>query len=238
MKNKIELSIILPVFNEEKNIKLIVDKYKNLSKNNSIEVIFVEDGGSKDKTREELEKFAKKHSFVKPLFTNEPGYGISIYNGLKNATGEFLCWTHADMQTDPKDTIEGLKMIKAQQTPNKCFIKGKRYGRQLLDVFFTFGMSIFETLYLGKIMYDINAQPNIFHKSFLELMKDPPKDFSFDLYTYYLAKKNKFNIVRFPTFFGKRIYGESAWNDGMKARFKFIKRTIDFTFKLRRKLLN
>ena len=77
--------------------------------------------------------------------------------------------------------------------PEKIYIKGKRYGRPIIDKLVnTLGMSIFETLMLGKIMYDINAQPNIFNKSLLEKMKNPPKDFSFDLYVYYIAKINVF----------------------------------------------
>ena len=100
----------------------------------------------------------------------------------------------------------------------------------------TIGMSIFETVILGEFVYDINAQPNIFHKSLLILMKDPPKDFAFDLYSYYLAKKNKYKIIRFPVLFPRRIYGESKWNTGWKARIKFIKRTMIFTFELKKRL--
>jgi len=67
-------------------------------------------------------------------------------------------------------------------------------------------------------------------------MKNPPTDFAFDLYVYYIAKKNNYEIKRFPVFFGKRIFGESAWNTGWKARIKFTKRTIEFTFKLKKLL--
>lgn len=235
LKNKVELSIVIPVFNEEKNIQLIVDRYLKLDKDN-FEVIFVEDGGSKDNTRKELEKFAKKYSFVNPLFTNEPGYGASIYNGLKKANGEYICWTHGDIQTPPEDTIKALEIIKVEKNAKQCYIKGDRYGRPFLDQFFTFGMSVIETALFKKKFWDINAQPNLVHKSFLKLMKNPPKDFSFDLYTYYIAQKNNFKMIRFSVHFGERIYGESAWNDGMKARIKFIKRTLKFSFELKRNL--
>lgn len=237
-KNNPELSIVLPVYNEEKNIPLVIEKYRGIAKEVKLELIFVEDTGSKDDTRELLKKLAKKNSFVKPLFIKEKGYGISIYEGLKKSKGDFIGWTHADLQADPKDTLKALKLIKKQKSPKTTYVKGKRYGRTLFDSFFTFGMSIFETLYLRHYMYDINAQPNIFHRSFSKLMKKPPKDFSFDLYTYYLAKKNNYNIKKFSVYFGTRIHGHSAWNFGFKSKIRLIKRTMEFTFKLKRQLKN
>lgn len=236
MKRKIDLSIVLPVFNEEQNMPLVISKYLSLSKKCNLEVLFVEDGGSKDNTRKIVQQYEKKFPFVKGVFINERGYGISIHKGLLEAKGEFVCWTHADLQTNPEDTIKALNIIKKQKNPKKFYIKGKRYGRPLYDSFFTLGMSILGTLYLGKLLFDINAQPNLFHKSFLTLMKNPPNDFSFDLYSYYIAKKFKYKIVRFPVYFGKRIYGKSAWNSGINARMKFIKRTLAFTFKLKKQL--
>jgi hypothetical protein len=40
------------------------------------------------------------------------GYGFGILSGLKECTGEFLGWTHADMQTDPKDLLKAFNIIK------------------------------------------------------------------------------------------------------------------------------
>ena len=237
-KNKTpQLSIVLPVFNEEKNIPRVVNEFLKISKEADIEVIFVEDGGSKDNTRGVIQELSKKYSFVKFLFTGEPGYGISLYNGLKIARGEFIGWTHSDLQTPPEDTLKALRIIKDHKHPKKTFVKGKRYGRPLADKLVnSIGMSVFETMMLGKLMYDINAQPNIFHRSFLKFLTNPPKDFAFDLYVYYIAKHHKYKVIRFPVHFGKRIFGESAWNTGWKARAKFIKRTIKFTRELKKKL--
>lgn len=94
-------------------------------------------------------------------------------------------------------------------------------------------MSVFETVVLRKLLYDINAQPNLFHRDFLGNTKEPPYDFSFDLYFYYMAKKNRYEIIRFPVLFRKRIHGQSSWNTSIATKLKFIKRTIDFTIKLR-----
>lgn len=237
MKKQIKLSIIIPVFNEEKNISLVAEKCAEIINNEDIEILLVEDSGSTDNTREEIKKVMKKYPFIKGVFINERGYGKSIYEGLKSAKGEFLCWTHADLQTDPSDCIKALEIIKKQTNPEKTYVKGNRFKRPFFDKFFEFGMSIFETIILRTYMYDINAQPNLFHKSFFNLMNNPPADFSFDLYVYYLAKKSKYKIIKFPVLFPKRIHGKSKWNAGdFKSKYKFIKRTLNFSFKLKKLL--
>lgn len=95
-------------------------------------------------------------------------------------------------------------------------------------------MGVFETLYLGKSLFDINAQPNIFPRSFYESWQTPPYDFSLDLYALYMAKVVGLETLRFAVSFPPRIYGESHWNTGLRAKWKFIKRTIQFSTKLKR----
>ena len=98
-------------------------------------------------------------------------------------------------------------------------------------------MSIFETLFLKVKLWDINAQPNLFHNSFFDLIKDNcPHDFSFDLYMLYMAKKSDMEIVRFEVLFPKRIHGESSWNTGLNSKIKFIIRTLKFSIKLKKYL--
>ena len=97
-------------------------------------------------------------------------------------------------------------------------------------------MSIFESILLGQFLWEINAQPKLFHSSFMNKIKTPPNDWSFDLYFYYLAKKNKFKIASFDVIFPERIHGKSHWDEGLKSKIKFIKRTIDYSFSLNEKL--
>ncbi len=236
-----QLSIIIPCYNESENIPLVLEKFKKILDNDSkktIELILV-DNNSKDNTQEVLKKFLRKkeYSFTRTVFQPIAGYGAAIHKGLVSAKGEFLCWTHADLQTHPGDTLKALEIIKKQQNPEKIYVKGNRFKRPFFDKFFEFGMSIFETIILRTYLYDINAQPNLFHKSFLDLMKNPPIDFSFDLYALYLAKVSNYKIIRFPVLFPKRIHGESKWNTGdFKSKYKFIKRTLNFSFKLKKML--
>lgn len=141
------------------------------------------------------------------------------------------------MQTDPADPLKALEIIEKQSNPKECYIKGDRKGRPLFDQFFTMGMSLFETLYLGTKLWDINAQPNIFHRSFFDSVKNScPKDFSLDLYLLYMAKKKGLNVIRFDVIFPERLHGESSWNTGLASKWKFIKRTLDFSVKLKKEL--
>ena len=66
--------------------------------------------------------------------------------------------------------------------------------------------------------------------------KRPPKDFSFDLYVYFLAKKNNLKIIRLPIKFPPRIYGKSNWNLNFFSRLNFIKRTLLYSLKLKKSL--
>jgi len=155
---------------------------------------------------------------------------------LAAARGEILSWTHADMQTDLGDALKGLDFFNSESNSEELFVKGRRQGRPLADVFFTVGMSIFETLLLRKFMWDINAQPTMFHRKFFLTWNMPPKDFSLDLYAYYMAKKSKLVVKRFPVVFAERAHGVSNWNVSFISKYRFIKRTLLYSFGLQRRM--
>lgn len=232
-----KLSIIVPCFNESQNIPLILEKFASVIKKDDIEVLLV-NNGSKDNSVKVLEKLIPEYTFARVVNLEENhGYGFGISSGLKQAKGEFIGYTHADMQTDPKDSLLALEIIEKQIDPTNCYIKGDRKGRPFFDQLFTTGMSVFETIFLRTKLWDINAQPNIFHRTFFEnVEKTCPKDFSLDLFLLYMAKKSKLNVIRFNVIFPERIHGKSSWNDGLASKWKFIKRTIDFSFKLKKEL--
>lgn len=231
-----KLSIIVPCYNEEKNIPLILEKFNEVIKTDDIEVVLV-NNGSTDNSQAILNGLLPNYLFARVVKVDvNQGYGFGIISGLREAKGEFIGYTHADLQTDPADSLKALKIIEKQNRPQNCFIKGDRKGRALFDQFFTIGMSAFETIYLGTKLWDINAQPNIFHRSFFENSNNTPKDFSLDLYLLYMAKKRGLEVIRFDVIFPPRIHGESSWNDGLASKWKFIKRTIDFSRKLKKEL--
>ena len=231
-----KLSIVVPCYNEEKNIPLILEKFNEVIKTDNVEVLLV-NNGSTDNSEAIFNKLVPNYSFARVVKVDvNQGYGFGITSGLEEAKGEFIGYTHADMQTDPADLFKALEIIEKQMNPKNCYVKGDRKGRALFDQFFTIGMSLFESVYLGKKLWDINAQPNIFHRSFFESLDNIPKDFSLDLYFLYIAQKQGLEIVRFDVAFPPRVHGESSWNTGLASKWKFIKRTIDFSVKLKKEL--
>ena len=232
----INLSIVIPCFNESQSISILLKNFSNKLKRNDVELIIV-NNGSTDATEKKLSVLSKKYNFLKTIkIKKNIGYGNGILQGLKVAKGTYVSWTHADLQTDPYDAIFGFEKYK-EKLSEKIFIKGKRVGRPINDTFFTIGMSIFETILLNKFLWDINAQPNIVHRNFFKkLSKYAPLDFSFDLFFLYNAKKENLNINRFPVNFHKRKFGLSHWNKDFKNKMKFIKRTIKYSIELKQKL--
>lgn len=230
------LSIIVPCYNEERNIPLILKKFNEVINTDDIEVILV-NNGSTDGSKEVFDKLVPAYPFASVVnVALNQGYGFGITSGLREAKGEFIGYTHADMQTDPADVLRALKIIESQPDAKRCYVKGDRKGRAFFDQFFTIGMSLFETVYLGTTLWDINAQPNIFHRSFFENLANIPKDFSLDLYFLYMAKKNGIRVIRFKVVFPPRVHGESSWNTGFASKKKFIQRTIAFSTKLKKEL--
>ena len=230
---KIQYSLIIPCYNEAKNIPVLLKKIQPLLVNKSIQVVMV-NNGSTDDSDSVIDKLKPKvTNFKYVIVPKNKGYGYGIMQGLKAADGDIIGWTHADLQTNPADFLRAITFFDMDQ---HSFVKGKRFGRSFMDYFLTFGMSVFETLLFKKRMFDINAQPTVFSKQFFKSLPTPPNDFALDLFFYFHAVQKGLTIHRFPVLFGKRFAGTSTWNTGWLARYKFIKRTIEFSLKLKRNM--
>lgn len=229
-----KFSLVIPCYNEAANLPLLLERCKVLSTRPEVEVILV-DNGSTDRTAAVLLELLPRYPGCRTVRVEKnQGYGFGIISGLRAAKGDILGWTHADMQTDPQDTIIGLTRFEHYGT--NIFVKGRRYGRPIADVVFTVGMSVFETLLLAKPMWDINAQPTMFSRDFFDSWVSPPDDFSIDLYAYYQAQNQGLKVCRFPVKFGERAHGVSHWNVNWSAKWRFIRRTIDFSLQLKKKI--
>jgi glycosyltransferase involved in cell wall biosynthesis len=237
MTNQIEnvlAEIIIPCFNEEKNLESLFEQCKlsSSASGSTIRFVIVENG-STDRSVEIIDSFRKQDSSIRFVMLNKNvGYGGGILAGLRSSNASLLGWTHADLQTPLSDCVLGVKFLASGYD----FVKGKRRNRSSGDRFFSVGMGIFESLVFKQHLYEINAQPTIFRREFISTWGNAPTDFSLDLYALVLAKKNSAKIQRFPVFFHPRIHGNSKWNAGLYSRTRFILRTLRFSFHLRRSL--
>ena len=101
------LSIIIPVYNEEKTVGVIINKVKNLELPIEKEIIVVDDG-SKDKSYE----IAKKIKGIRLLrHEKNKGKGAAVKTGLKNARGDIVIIQDADLELDPEQIPKIIQPI-------------------------------------------------------------------------------------------------------------------------------
>ncbi|MBD1150647.1 glycosyltransferase family 2 protein [Pelagibacterales bacterium SAG-MED29] len=230
------LSLIIPCFNEEKNLEKLFRNISLLLKdysNEQVEILIV-DNGSTDKSNEYIKDsdlyLAKKIKLIE--IKNNIGYGNGIYEGIMASKGDYVAWCHADLQIDPHDVLKIFLKSKQKLLSENCVIKGKRTNRDLFDHFFTFGMSFLTFCLFQVKLNDINSQPKIFKRNFINKLKESPKDFSFDLYFLLVAKKKKFKIYEYPVVWKKRYAGEAKGGGSIGLKIKFTMRTLKFMIKL------
>jgi glycosyltransferase involved in cell wall biosynthesis len=233
------LSIIFPCYNEASNIRNNINSIESaLAGRNDVEIILV-NNGSTDATQQVLDQVLKgvqTAKFKTLRIEKNIGYGHGIMEGVRNATGDVIAWTHADLQTDPADVIEAYKTYLQHPEYLNCILKGRRIGRNPIDAMFTAGMSVLSTLLLRSRLSDVNAQPKMFHRSFLQKLPDPPLDFSLDLYLLFQARCHGLTVLEHPVNYGKRIHGEAKGGGSLRGKWKLIRRTWNYMFKLKRDL--
>lgn len=232
------LSIVIPCYNEDKNIIPLFNKIENLlKKDGNIEIIIV-NNGSNDNTKDYIldSNLNKNKKITVCELKKNIGYGHGIMSGVKIANGEYIGWCHADLQTEPEDVYNAYLENIEQLKNNKILVKGLRIKRNLFDSIFTFFMSIIASIIFQRLVYDINAQPKLFNKTFCSFLDDYPNDFSLDLYLLIIAKINNYKIINHRVQFKKRLHGEAKGGGDFKAKIKLIKRTFLYMFKLRQKI--
>ena len=231
----IDLSIIFPCYNEEKNLVSLIKKISATKKKNykiKIEFILV-DNGSTDNTLKILKKLNKKKLFKIINLKKNLGYGGGILKGLSCAKGEIISWTHADLQCEPSDVVNAINKYKKEIYLTNTIIKGKRIKRRFIDNLFSLLMTFFTGIIFGTKFNDVNAQPKIFHKKFLKYFKRAPDDLALDLFFLFIAKKNSYKILEYPVYFNKRTGGTAKGGDSLIGKLTLSIRTIKFIIALK-----
>lgn len=124
---KSSISVVLPVFNEEKNLPALFERLtQELSKlERSYEIIAVDDG-SKDKSAEVLRDIARKHHEVQVIeFRTNFGQTAALSAGIERANGNIIVLIDSDLENDPAD----IGRLLAKLEEGYDVVSGWRYDR-------------------------------------------------------------------------------------------------------------
>jgi glycosyltransferase involved in cell wall biosynthesis len=152
-----KISIIIPAYNEEENIKRIYQALKDMliQMNKTYEIIFVDDG-SIDKTREEINKVVSSDENVKGIiFQRNFGKAAGLAAGWQAAQGDLIVQMDADLQDDPKEIPRFIEKI----NQGYDLVSGWKYKRYD-PITKTFPSKIFNWLVskvTGVKLHDINC---------------------------------------------------------------------------------
>jgi dolichyl-phosphate beta-glucosyltransferase len=192
-----KLSVVIPVYNEERRIKDSLDKINKYLKNKNYEIIVVDDG-STDKTREIVQKF--KNIIITKKRKNK-GKGYSVKQGMLMAKGEYVLFLDADLSTPIEELGEFLKLIKKYDVViGSRAIKGSKvktsWYRKLLGRIGNFFISILAV----KNIKDTQCGFKLFRKEAAKKIfeKQTINGWGFDFEILHIAQKLGFSIKEQP----------------------------------------
>ena len=126
-----ELSIVVPVYNEEQNIEKLIDEITNSIKDINYEIVVVDDN-SGDRTVSFLQKIQLENKRLR-IIKHKKNYGQSfaVRSGVKNSRSSWIATLDGDGQNDPADIPElYLALIQQNSKNNNVLIAGHRVHRK------------------------------------------------------------------------------------------------------------
>ncbi|HLR70520.1 MAG TPA: glycosyltransferase family 2 protein [Pseudogracilibacillus sp.] len=137
------ISIVIPAYNEEKNISEIISEIKqafdtNLEESNTYEILFIDDG-SEDNTAQVLEEASLTDPLISYIsFSRNFGKEAAMLAGLRNASGDVVIIMDADLQHPPSIMLQMLKEYEKgyEQVIAKRNRKGENATRKVLTTLY------------------------------------------------------------------------------------------------------
>ncbi|MFM1581052.1 glycosyltransferase family 2 protein [Helcococcus bovis] len=207
-----KITLVIPCFNEEKNIHPFFELCKNkLNPNFKYEFIYINDG-SKDKTFDEITSLVTNNpndEIIAINFSRNFGKESAILAGLKNASGDYISLIDADMQQHPKYVNEMVEILENNEDLDlvSAYQKKRKEGKILTGF-----KSLFYSL-INKISdtkFEKNASDfRTFRRNVAESI--------IDLDEYHRFSKGIFSWVGFnahyiPYEVEERKFGKTTWS--------------------------
>ncbi len=220
-----KLSIIIPVYNEEKTLPLILKKVQEQKPD---EIIIVDDC-STDGTRGFLRGYQAPNATVLRHEMNR-GKGAALHTGLAAATGDIILIQDADLEYDPADyprLIQPIAEGKADVVYGSRFVGSSPhrvmlFGHYLANRFITFLTNLFANLNLT----DIETCYKVFRREAIRSVRLVEEDFGFEPEVTIKLGKKRWRFYEIGVSYYGRTFEEGKkirWTDGLRALWVIVK---------------
>ena len=232
-KNNCNLSIIIPVYNEELYIQKLFIDLKKYFNNNYTEVIVVNDGSTDQskKILEELKHDSYRFSIKIVNLNKNSGKGFAVREGCKVSIGKYLLLQDADLELDIKDSREIYEIINNDENI-KC-IFGSRYlsGKlkkhsYFINEFIGRLNSLLFSILFGKSLSDIHCGLKIFDREIYNKINLSINDFGLEIDLASQIIKNNYYIYEVGVSYFSRTVSAGkkiTWLDGIKSYYYLFK---------------
>lgn len=213
MKNSVELSIAIPFFNEEKNVKNVAESMARVLQEEGIdyELVLV-NNGSRDNTKQIIDDFCKDNPRAKPVhLIANAGYGGGIITGLYYCTGRYLGYTWGDNQIKAEDVINVYKLVKEKKLDwGKGYRTERFYGiqRKIISRIYNILFKIF----FNAPTHDVNGVPKVFTRQCYEDMNISSTNWFIDAEIMLKSANKPYYFGEVPVIFYRREGGSSNVN--------------------------
>lgn len=206
--NQIDLSVVIPVKDEEESLPLLHQEmtkvFRQIKK--PYEIIFIDDG-SEDNSFPILVNLQKKDSAIKLIkFRANFGKSSALSAGFKQALGGIIVMLDADLQNDPDDIPYLLKKIDQDYDLVTGWRKTRidPLNKRFPSFLFNFGTSLIS----GVKLHDFNCGLKAFKR---EVAEELYLHGELHRFIPILAAKRKFKIIEIPVNHRPRRYGQSKY---------------------------